>query len=149
VTDLQDLSSLNLKVLVAEDKTVNQRLIKRLLDKFGIEATIAGSGEEAVQAAAADKFDVILMDIQMPKVDGFEAARRIREAEGRSGFHTPIIATTGHSNKGYEERCRKEGMEAFVPKPISPQTLIETILSLIEGGKGGKQQRKNKDQVPT
>jgi CheY-like chemotaxis protein len=132
---------LKLKVLVAEDNPLNQRFIKRLLEKWGSEVTIVGRGNEVVRTAAAEKFDLILMDIQLPEVDGFELARKIREIEKQAGGRTPIIATTGNSKKGNQERCLNAGMDAYLPKPISPQVLKETIFSLVGSEKGGSARR--------
>jgi two-component system, sensor histidine kinase and response regulator len=119
-----------LRVLLAEDSLVNQKLAVALLSAHGHEVTIAGNGREAVAAAAHDRFDVILMDVQMPEMDGMESAAAIRARERLQGGHVPIIAMTAHALKGDRELCLESGMDAYVPKPIQAEQLFATIASL-------------------
>jgi len=114
-------------VLVAEDNPVNQRLAKRLLEKRGHIVKLAGTGREALALAQAERFTVILMDLQMPDMDGLEATREIRKWEGERKLHTPIIALTAHAMKGDRERCLAAGMEDFINKPLDAAKLIEVV----------------------
>jgi two-component system sensor histidine kinase/response regulator len=104
--------------LLAEDNAVNQTLAVRLLEKRGYTVIVAGDGKAAVEEFEKGEFDVVLMDIQMPGMDGFEATGAIREKERLTGAHVPIIAMTAHALKGDQERCLAAGMDAFVAKPI-------------------------------
>jgi PAS domain S-box-containing protein len=116
-------STAALRVLVAEDNAVNQRLTMRLLEKRGHQATLTTNGRQAVEALANQTFDLILMDVQMPEMDGFEATAAIREREKHNGTHIPIIALTAHAMKGDRERCMLAGMDGYLSKPIRPQEL--------------------------
>jgi len=120
-----------MRILVAEDDLVNQKIIGALLRKLGYEVIIASNGKQAVDAFAAQDFDLIFMDIQMPEVDGFEATRLIRVEEQRKGKRVPIIACTAHAMVGYRERCLASGMDGYVTKPINRQILEDTIVSHI------------------
>ncbi|MGD8237223.1 MAG: response regulator, partial [Armatimonadota bacterium] len=129
-----------LRVLLAEDNVFNQRLAVRLLEKRGHTVVVADDGLEAVAAWETEPFDVILMDVQMPAMDGFEATAAIREAERQSSadaaqpIHVPIVALTAHAMKGDRERCLEAGMDGYVPKPIRPQVLFDTVASLVQPG---------------
>ena len=116
-----------LSVLLVEDNRVNQMLAKRLLERWGHTVVVAENGVEAVAAHARQQFDVILMDVQMPEMNGFEATAAIRAAEGRSSGGTPIIAMTAHAMKGDRERCLAGGMDDYVAKPINPTALFDVI----------------------
>ena len=116
-----------LKVLVAEDNPVNQRLAARLLEKRGHRVQVVSNGLEAVQAVEKEEFDVVLMDVQMPEMDGLEATRIIRQRESGSNRHLPIIALTAHALKRDEERCLAAGMDGHLTKPIRQQQLDETL----------------------
>jgi CheY-like chemotaxis protein len=118
------------RILVVEDNAVNQMLALRLLEKQGHAVTIAGTGLEAVERAAAGGFDVILMDVQMPGMDGLQATVAIREAEAGSGVHVPILAMTAHAMSGDRDRCMAAGMDGYLSKPICPRTLFETLDSI-------------------
>jgi len=122
-----------LRILLAEDNVVNQRLAQRMLEKAGHEAVIAGNGLRAIQLLDSREFDLILMDVQMPEMDGLEATRRIREAEKISGSHIPIVAMTAHAMVGDRERCLNTGMDGYLSKPFDPQTLLD-ILRAFEPG---------------
>jgi signal transduction histidine kinase/CheY-like chemotaxis protein len=114
-----------LRVLVAEDNAVNQRLAVRMLEKRGHQVVVAGNGQEALEAIEKDTFDLVLMDVQMPEMDGFEATAvlRGREHEKGDGVRLPVIALTAHAMKGDRERCLAAGMDDYLSKPIRPQEL--------------------------
>ena len=116
-----------LTVLLAEDNAVNQKLASRLLQKMGHQVTLAANGEEAVRAHSEGRFDVILMDVQMPEMNGFEATARIREREKITGDHVPIIALTAHAIQGDRERCLEAGMDDYLSKPLNSAALGEKL----------------------
>ncbi|TMQ54545.1 MAG: response regulator [Candidatus Eisenbacteria bacterium] len=116
-----------LRVLVAEDNAVNRTLVVQLLKKRGHRATVTGNGREALAALEREEFDVALMDVQMPELDGFEATAEIRARERTSGRHLPIVAMTAHAMKGDRERCVAAGMDGYVSKPIDRRKLYETV----------------------
>ena len=120
-----------LSVLLAEDNLVNQRLVLRLLQKRGHQVTVVGDGQQAVQAHAAGLFDIILMDVQMPELDGLEATHLIRSNEGAEGRYTPIIALTAHAMAGDHERCLHAGMDDYVTKPIRSEELFAKMEALL------------------
>ena len=113
----------SLRVLLAEDNLVNQRLAVRLLEKRGHRVVVAGNGLETLQALAKQSFDLVLMDVQMPEMDGLEATAAIREKEKGTGVRQPIIALTAHAMKGDREKCLAAGMDGYLSKPIRPQEL--------------------------
>jgi two-component system sensor histidine kinase/response regulator len=119
------------RVLLAEDNAVNQTLAVRVLEKRGYWVKVAGNGRAALEAFEKEQFDVVLMDIQMPGMDGFEATAAIREKEKLTGGHVPIIAMTAHALKGDQERCLAAGMDGYVSKPIRTSELFSTIESLL------------------
>jgi signal transduction histidine kinase/CheY-like chemotaxis protein len=116
-------------ILVAEDNTVNQKLLVSMLGAKGHRAILAEDGIEAVEAYKRENFDLVLMDIQMPRMDGFEATRCIRELEKESGIHTPIIALTAHALQGDREKCLASGMDDYISKPVSRTRLFEILES--------------------
>ena len=116
-----------LRVLLAEDNVVNQKLGVRLLEKQGHAVVVAGNGKEALQALQGDHFDVVLMDVQMPEMDGIEATAQIRRQEGPTGRRLPILAMTAHAMKGDRERCLAAGMDGYIAKPIQPSELYDAI----------------------
>jgi PAS domain S-box-containing protein len=116
-----------LRVLVAEDNPVNQRLMVRLLEKRGHRAQVAANGLEAVQALQKQRFDLVLMDMQMPEMAGVEATVAIRQNEKGSGWHTPIIALTASTTVGDRERCLASGMDGYLAKPVRPLELEELL----------------------
>jgi PAS domain S-box-containing protein len=116
-----------LRVLLAEDNNVNQRLAVRLLEKRGHRVVVASNGREALDALEKGKFDLVLMDVQMPEMDGLEATAGIREKEKSSGLHQPIIALTAHAMKGDREKCLEAGMDGYLTKPIRPSELDEIL----------------------
>ena len=129
-----------LLVLLAEDNPVNQRLVKRLLEKRGHQVEIASTGREAVAMAEEGRFDVILMDVQMPDMDGLETTAQIRERERARGGRTPILALTAHTMRGDRERCIAAGMDNFVNKPIDAVTFIQTVEATAQVERRGRTQ---------
>jgi CheY-like chemotaxis protein len=119
------------RVLLAEDNLVNQKVASRLLEKRGFEVTVAGDGQVALNELEKESFDVVLMDVEMPNMDGFEATATIREREKSTGGHILIIAMTAHALKGDQERCIVAGMDAYVSKPIRTNELFATIERLL------------------
>ena len=127
-----------LRILVAEDNAVNQLLARRRLTKDGHEVLVAGDGEEALallerEALHHRPVDLILMDIQMPKLDGFQTTLVIRERERLSGEHIPIIALTAHALEGFREQSFDAGMDGFVTKPIQFEELRSEIAAVLAG----------------
>ncbi|HWN43063.1 MAG TPA: response regulator [Thermoanaerobaculia bacterium] len=118
-----------LRILVAEDNPVNRRVVESVLDERGHTPVLAGNGREAVAALEREAFDVVLMDIQMPEMDGFQATAAIRAREASSGGHIPILAMTAHALQGDRERCLAAGMDGYVAKPIHFDELIELVES--------------------
>jgi len=117
-----------LKILLAEDSLANRKLALGLLSRWGHQITVATTGQEALDAMDREKFDVVLMDVQMPELDGLAAARRIRELEHeRKTARIPIIAMTAHAMKGDRERCLEAGMDDYVSKPIRPFDLASVL----------------------
>jgi PAS domain S-box-containing protein len=122
-----------LQVLLVEDGWANQKLAAGLLKKWGHEVAIANNGQEAVDAiqATPDRFQLVLMDVQMPVMDGLEATRRIRELEGAGGQHLPILAMTAHVKTGDEQRCLEAGMDGYLSKPIRREQLQAAIEQIV------------------
>jgi two-component system sensor histidine kinase/response regulator len=116
-----------LRILLAEDNIVNQRLVVRLLQKRGHTMLVANTGREALVALEQHPVDLVLMDVQMPEMDGLEATAVIRAQEHQRGGHLPIIALTAHAMMGDQERCLAAGMDSYVSKPINAQALSEVI----------------------
>jgi signal transduction histidine kinase/PleD family two-component response regulator len=115
-------------ILIGEDNPVNQKVALKILEKFGYRADAVSSGLEVLEALKADSYDVVLMDVQMPKMDGLEATRQIRNLEsGVNNRHIPIIAMTAHAMKGDRERFLTAGMNDYISKPIEPGELAEII----------------------
>jgi CheY-like chemotaxis protein len=119
-----------LRVLLAEDNAVNQRLAIRLLEKQGHSVAVAATGAAAVAAVERATFDLLLMDLQMPEMDGFEATALIRAREKTTGRRLPIVAMTAHAMKGDRERCLGAGMDGYISKPVHSKELFETIANL-------------------
>ena len=120
-------NSNHLRILLVEDNAVNQVLAVRLLEKRGHTVVVAGNGKEALAALEKQSFDLVLMDVQMPEMDGFEATIAIREKEKTSGNHVPIIAMTAHAMVGDKERCLEAGMDDYISKPIRPEELNDFL----------------------
>jgi PAS domain S-box-containing protein len=123
------VSSRPLRVLLAEDNPVNQKLATGLLEKRGHSVRVAENGREAIAALEAERFDIVLMDIQMPEMNGFEATARIRERERGAGEHIPIVAMTANAIKGDREKCLDAGMDSYISKPIEANEFFRVIES--------------------
>jgi CheY-like chemotaxis protein len=115
-----------LRILLAEDNVVNQKLALRLLQQMGYRADLASNGIEAVESVQRQTYDVVLMDVQMPEMDGLEAARRIREREG-TGMRVRIVAMTANAMQGDREMCIDAGMDDYLTKPIHVELLVEAL----------------------
>ncbi|MGO9274727.1 MAG: response regulator, partial [Terriglobia bacterium] len=120
-----------LRILLAEDNAVNQKLASRLLEKRGHTVAVASNGREALKVLEKQRFDLVLMDVSMPEMDGMEATRAIRAAEKTTGAHLPIIAMTAHAMKGDRERCLDAGMDGYVSKPVQAQELFEAAETVL------------------
>ncbi len=120
-----------LHALLADDNAINQHLVVRLLEKAGHKTTVASNGKEVLAALEHGTFDVILMDVQMPEMDGLEATAAIREKEKGTGAHIPIIAMTAHAMQGDRDRCARAGMDGYVSKPIQPERLFDAIAQVL------------------
>ena len=123
------LNELNgLKVLVVDDSEDNQYLLERMLKIQGMNVTLADNGFDGMDHAMKEKFDIILMDIQMPAMDGYSAMSELRA----NNLTTPVIALTAHALRGERERCMQVGFNDYLPKPVSKENLIEKMKFLIE-----------------
>jgi two-component system sensor histidine kinase/response regulator len=122
-----------LRVLLVEDNPVNQHLARTLLEKQGHAVVLAKNGREALACYTTDRFDVVLMDVQMPEMDGMQATTAIRIRERETGTHTPIIGVTAHAMKGDKERCLASGMDGYVAKPIRAESLFRAIAAVVQG----------------
>lgn len=122
-----EASEYSLRVLLAEDNPVNQTLAMRILEKLGHKVRVVNNGREALERSQVEEFDLILMDIQMPEMDGLEATAAIRGAEASTGKHVPIVAMTAHAMKGDKEKCLSAGMDGYLSKPIRIEELKLTM----------------------
>jgi CheY-like chemotaxis protein/nitrogen-specific signal transduction histidine kinase/HPt (histidine-containing phosphotransfer) domain-containing protein len=127
-----------LRVLLAEDNHVNRMFAQELLRRAGLECRTAENGFQVIQAIQSERLDLVLMDCQMPELDGFEATRRIREMEcgGQLAGHLPIVAMTANAIKGDREQCLEAGMDDYISKPFEPETLLNMIGHLLAGKQG-------------
>jgi two-component system CheB/CheR fusion protein len=116
-----------LRVLLAEDNEINQQLTMEFLERRGHAVELARNGLEVLSALERERFDIILMDVQMPEMDGFQATAAIREREKTTGGHMPIVAVTGYAMKGDKQRCLDAGMDAYICKPIRSAELFEVL----------------------
>jgi len=124
---------LPLKLLLAEDNLVNQHVAMAVLRKLGLKADLAANGQEAVDALLGNSYDLVLMDCQMPEMDGFQATRKIRENEGE-GRHVPILAMTANAMQGDRERCLESGMDDYLPKPVTIDNLKNALRRWLPAG---------------
>jgi two-component system, sensor histidine kinase and response regulator len=116
-----------LQILLVEDNPINQKVATSILQKAGHFVTLAGNGKEALQQINGHDFDLVLMDIQMPEMDGLEATVAIRVLEQQTGEHIPIVALTAHAMKGDRERCLEAGMDGYVTKPVQAAILFQAM----------------------
>jgi signal transduction histidine kinase/DNA-binding response OmpR family regulator len=135
--ELRPQSSSGLHVLVAEDNIINQRYALTLLEKEGHTAIVVSNGREALTALERTAFDLVLMDVHMPEMDGFEATSAIRARERFTGTRIPIVAVTAHAMNGDRDKCLAAGMDGYVSKPISKSELIEAIAGFAKNRGGG------------
>ena len=126
-------SARRLRILVAEDSQINRMVISQFLEMWGHDIVLVNDGQEAVDAYSREMFDLVLMDVQMPRLDGFEATNAIREMEAKTGRHIPIVALTAHAIRGYQEHCLAAGMDAYVSKPFHQSELFAVIERLAPG----------------
>ena len=126
-------------VLLAEDNVVNQKLTVRLLERWGHTVTVASTGQEVLTALARQAYDLVLMDVQMPEMDGLEATAAIRAQERGTGTHVPIIAMTANAMQDDAEQCLAAGMDAYISKPIRLGDLYKVIDKLLQGKLGHAQ----------
>ncbi len=116
-----------MNILIAEDNPVNQKLLRLMLEMHGHKVRVTSDGKEAVAVFQSEEMDLILMDVQMPGMNGFEATATIRELEKNTGNHVPIIAVTAHAMPGYKEECLNAGMDNYLAKPFRMQDLFGII----------------------
>ena len=148
-SDPEEAAMPSLYVLIAEDYDVNQKLVTRLLEKRGHRVVLANDGREAVRAFESEKFDLVLMDVQMPEMGGFEATALIREKEKATGGHIPIVAMTANAMAGDRERCIEAGMDAYVAKPLKSKELFQVIRESVESLSGMNSDSRNEPQRST
>jgi len=128
IQDADTPRPLSLRILVAEDSRTNQKLAARLLERQGHAVTLVSNGKEAVDAIRRDLFDLVLMDVDMPVMDGLAAARAIRTYESRRGTRLPIVAVTTKNNR---QDCLAAGMDAHLNKPLRPDVLNQTLQAVL------------------
>ncbi|HVX15747.1 MAG TPA: PAS domain-containing protein [Pirellulales bacterium] len=121
------------RILLAEDNAVNQKFVRHVLEKRGHVVQVVSTGREALSALAAGSFDLVLMDVQMPEMGGFEATAEVRRRERATGGHLPVIAMTAHAMKGDRERCLEAGMDDYISKPVQASRLYELIECTVGG----------------
>lgn len=132
------------RIILGEDNIINQKVASRILEKMGHQVEVASDGRQVLSLWEENHFDLILMDIQMPKMDGFKTTQAIRKKEAKSLTHTPIIAMTAHAMKGDREKCLEAHMDDYIPKPIKPDDLSQKIHAVIQKT---QKYRKNQNQL--
>jgi two-component system sensor histidine kinase/response regulator len=128
-------------VLVVDDNVVNQKVAQRFLERMGCEVTMAADGAEAVRLFETTRFDLVLMDVQMPIMDGYGASRRIREIERNRNVRTPIVALTADAMSGQMEKCAAAGMDDFLAKPIDAQRLQQILGQYLSAGRADEERQ--------
>jgi PAS domain S-box-containing protein len=119
------------RILVVEDNPINQLVVTEMLKSWGVSVVAVDNGKKAVDRTLVDAFDMVLMDVQMPEMDGLEATMAIRKREQQSGRHLPIVAMTANAMKGDEEKCIQAGMDSYMCKPVQPKLLVERISTAV------------------
>jgi two-component system sensor histidine kinase/response regulator len=137
-----------LRVLLAEDNAVNRKLALRLLEKNGHIVHVAANGHEALAVLDREEVDVVLMDLQMPEMDGFQAAAAIRRSEQLHGGHVPIVALTAHALIGDRENCISSGMDAYLAKPYSMEDLNQVLAEAMSRQVGTAANEDSKRMLP-
>lgn len=132
---MADIHNGSFKILVAEDNEANQFLIKAITKSENWEITMVDDGEQAIESYKKQRFDLILMDVQMPVLNGYEATRVIRSLEAEKGIHTPIIALTAYAMKSDKDECIEAGMDDYISKPFKRQEFIDIIKNALENQK--------------
>jgi CheY-like chemotaxis protein len=127
-----------LHILLAEDNRVNREVASRFLKKMGHTLVIAENGREALTKLSQESFDLVLMDVQMPELDGITATQLIREEEKSTGLHIPIVAMTAHAMTGDRERCKAAGMDGYVSKPVKASDLEAAIANAMQNNNSGQ-----------
>ena len=149
---LQEEKKRRARILLAEDNAVNQKVALKILERLGYRADVVGDGKEALAALERIPYDLVLMDVQMPEMDGFEATRAIRDGRAKVlDRNVPIIAMTAHAMKGDRERCLEAGMDDYIGKPVTP-TAVKEILDKYLGSKTAskaEQDRSASTETPT
>jgi CheY-like chemotaxis protein len=120
-----------LRILLVEDNPINQKVAQHLLERAGHDVTIANNGREALDCIGREKFGLVLMDVQMPEMDGLTATAAIRESERDSGERVPIVALTANAMIGDRERCLEAGMDAYVTKPVVQHVLFQAMADVL------------------
>src|SRR5947209_20353198 len=123
-----------LLILLVEDNPINQKVAARLLEKHGHAVVIAGNGLECLAALDRQGFDLVLMDVSMPEMDGLEATAAIRQREVATGQRLPIVALTAHAMNGDRERCLQAGMDGYVAKPVQTHVLLQAMAEALADG---------------
>ena len=137
-----------LSILLAEDNTVNQKLAARVLEKRGHDVRVVANGREVISECEKGSFDLVLMDVQMPEMDGLEATAGIRSMEASSGAHVPVVAMTAHAMEGDRERCLEAGMDAYLAKPLEPEQMISLVESLAKPKPKARRRTPKAEPVP-
>ena len=132
VSTPMDKSQRSLRILLAEDNVVNQKVVTSMLQKRGHQVVVAEDGKKAVTAFEGGVFDLVLMDVHMPEMDGFEATAAIRESQKSNGTHTPIVAMTANAMQGDRERCLEAGMDGYIPKPVKAKELFRGVEEAVD-----------------
>jgi CheY-like chemotaxis protein len=125
-----------LRILCAEDNAIGRRMTSEVLTRAGHQVDLARTGTEAVTLATGHQYDVVLMDLEMPEMDGFTATARIREAHQRTGWHVPIVAVTAHATPGDRARCLDAGLDGYLSKPFSAAELMTSIATVLGAAPG-------------